>query len=321
MTAGLGLSAYLDVPSYQRAPHNQEIASLLGLNTTLGGSVPQPAGTTALLVVASAGWSIGPAWILDGAVSEVVQITGSVDGTHVTLAAPGTLFAHTAGVSISQAGTAGSLAEVILRASAWVENYCQHGGPAGAYGGDRSLFAVARTERWAMPSMRAHIDRDSTIVVMPGHFPVQSVSSLTVELGLGQSLALDVSSMEQQTAGRLVEVPYLLLGGPTVGQQLMLETKGLSRSQRQWAVVTYTGGVASGASGALASELVPWDIGQAMVWVVSELLAQRRNPTGASEYVLGKLRVVQRQRGDLVGDSLLLLRAHDILQPYRAEVW
>lgn len=313
MTVGLGLSAYLDVLGYQRAPHNQEIASLLGLNTTLGGSSAQLVGTTSLLVVAAAGWAVGPAWILDGPVSEVVQITGSVDGTHVTLAAPGTLFAHNAGVSISQAGTAGSLAEVILRASAWVENYCQHGGPAGGYGGDRSLFAMTRTERWAMPSMRAHIDRDSTIVVMPGHFPVQSVSSLSIELGQGQTLGLDVSSVEQQTSGRLIEVPYLLLGGPTVGQQLMLQAHGLSRSQRQWAVVTYVGGITSGS--------VPWDVQQAMVWIVSELLSQRRNPTGAGEYKLGKLDVVQRQRGDLVGDSLLMLRAHDILQPYRAEVW
>jgi hypothetical protein len=325
MTAGLGLSAYLDVPQYQRAPHNQEIASLLGLNTTLGATASsQPAGTTALEVVAASGWAVGPAWILDGPVSEVVQVTGSVDGTHVTLAAPGTLFAHNAGVSLSQAGTAGSLAEVILRASAWIEDYCQQGGPAGAYGGDRSLYALARTERWAMPTGRAHSDRDNTIVVMPGHFPVHSVSALSIELGQGQTLALDVSSVEQQTGGRFVEVPYLLLGGPTVGQQLMLETRGLSRAQRQWAVITYTGGIAASdaggaASGALAD--VPWSLQQAMVWVVSDLLAQRANPTGAAEVNAGKLHRVHRQRGDMVGDSILLLRAHDILQPYRAEVW
>lgn len=59
----------------------------------------------------------------------------------------------------------------------------------------------------------------------------------------------------------------------------------------------------------------------AAVWVVADLLSQRLNPTGAAEYQLGKRRVTQRQRGDLVGDSILLLRAHDALQPYRAEVW
>lgn len=314
MTAGLGLSAYLDVPAYQRAPHNQEIASLLGLNTTLGDSVSQPVGTTSLLVAASTGWAAGPAWLLDGPYSEVVTVTGSADGTHVTLAAPGTQFAHAPGVSLSQAGASGSLAEVILRASSWIENYCRQG----ASGGDRSLFALPRTERWAMPSMRAHIDRDNTIVVMPGHFPVQSLASISIELGQGQTLSLDATQLELQVAGRLIEIPYLLLGGPTVGQQLMLETKGLSRSQRQWAVVTYTGGI-SYVSGGQAT--IPYDVQQAAVWIVSELLSQRANPTGAAEVDLGKSKVTQRQRGDVVGDSILMLRAHDLLDYYRAESW
>jgi hypothetical protein len=70
-----------------------------------------------------------------------------------------------------------------------------------------------------MPSVRAHIDCDNVIVVMPGHFPLQSVSRLSIEFGRGQTLSLDVSQVEQQVTGRLVEVRYLLLGGPTVGQQ------------------------------------------------------------------------------------------------------
>jgi hypothetical protein len=164
-----------------------------------------------------------------------------------------------------------------------------------------------------MPTTRAYISRDNVITVRPGHFPVQSITALTIEFGQGQSLALDVSAPELMTVGRIVEVPYLLLGGPTVGQQLMLETKGLSRSQREWAVLTYTGGVAIGS--------VPWDIQQAMVWVVADMLSQRLNPTGAAEVALGKRKIVQRQRGDVVGDSILLLRAHDALQPYKEEVF
>jgi hypothetical protein len=305
--ATLGLSAYIDVPYFQRAPHNQEIASLLGLNTTLQGS--NPAASTTLQVASSTGFAAALAWILDGPYSEIVSVTGSGDGTHLTIAAPGLQLAHNAGVSISQAGTSGSLAEIILRASSWCENYCQQG----TAGGDRSLFAVSRIERWGMPTSRAYIDRDNTIVVRPGHFPVQSITALTIEFGQSQSLALDVSAPELMTVGRVAEVPYLLLGGPTVGQQLMLETKGLSRSQREWAVLTCTGGVTIGS--------VPWDIQQATVWVVADMLSQRLNPTGAAEVSLGKRKVVQRQRGDLVGDSILLLRAHDALQPYKEEVF
>lgn len=304
MTAGLGLSAYIDVPTYLRAPANQETASLLGMNTTSAGI--QPAGTAAFVVASSAGWAAGPAWILDGPTSEVVQVTGSVDGTHITLAAPGTAFAHNAGVSISQAGVKGSLAEVILRASVWIENYCQQG----TAGGDRSLFALARTERWGMPTTRAWIDRDNVVSIRLGHFPIQSVSSLSIELGQGYSLALDVSQAEIPTMGRLIEVPYLSLITPQVAQ---LALRGLSRSRRQWAVIAYTGGITPGS--------VPYDVHQAAIWVTSDMLSQRANPAGAAEVQLGKRTTIFRQRGDTVGDSILLLRAHDALQPYKSERW
>lgn len=307
MTTGLGLSAYIDVPTYLRAPANQETASLLGMNTTSTGS--QAAGVTNFAVTSSTSWVAGPAWILDGPTSEVVTITGSADGTHVTLAAPGCAFAHTAGASISQGGSRGSLAEIILRASAWIENYCQQG----TAGGDRSLFALSRTERWGMPSTRAWVDRDFVVSVRPGHFPVQSLASLSIELGQGSSLAIDVSQLELATVGRLIEIPYLLQTTPTVGQQLLLETRGLSRARRQWAVLTYTGGITVGQ--------VPYDIQQAAIWVTSDMLSQRANPTGAAEVALGKRTHVFRQRGDTVGDSILLLRAHDALQPYKAELW
>jgi hypothetical protein len=51
------------------------------------------------------------------------------------------------------------------------------------------------------------------------------------------------------------------------------------------------------------------------------MLAQRLNPAGAAEVQLGKSTRIFRQRGDAVGDSILLLRAHDALQPYKNEVW
>jgi len=59
-------SAYLDVPGFLRAATNQETASLLGLNTTLGGATTLAAGAVSLPVAASAGWSAGPIWLLDG---------------------------------------------------------------------------------------------------------------------------------------------------------------------------------------------------------------------------------------------------------------
>jgi hypothetical protein len=299
----LGLSAYVDVPAYLRSAANQETASLLGLNTTTAGAT-QAAGTTNLQVASSTGWAASSLWILDGPSSELVQVTGSVDGTHLTLATPGTTFAHAAGTSASQAGSAGALAELIVRASAWMESYCQQG-----VSGDRSLYALARTERWTMPSTRAHLDRDQVLVVRPGHFPVQSVSALSIELGQGQSLAFDVTQVELPSAGRLVELPYLLQASPNVGQQLLLESRGLSRTHRQWAVISYVGGLTAGT--------VPYDVQQACVWVVSDFLGYRQNPAGAAEVRLGKKEVVTRLRGDLSGDSILLLQAKAALEIYK----
>jgi hypothetical protein len=297
-----GFASYLDVPAYLRSAANLETASLLGLNTQTTGAT-QPAGTTSLAVAASTGWAAGPLWLLDGPTSEVAQVTGSADGTHLTLAAPGTLYAHAAGVSVSQAGAGGALAELIARASSWIEGYCRQGVP-----GDRGLYAASRTERWSMPSTRAHLDRDQVLVVRPGHFPVQSVSALSIELGQGQALAFDVTQVEMPATARTVELPYLLNAALSPGQQV-LGTHGLSRARRQWAVITYTGGLTPGT--------VPYDVQQACAWLVSDLLAQRQNPAGAAELRLGKKALVARLRGDQSGDSILRLQAKAALEIYK----
>lgn len=299
MAANSGYSAYLDVPSYLRAATNQETASLLGLNTTLAGAGTLAAGAVSLPVVSSSGWAAGPLWLLDGPWSEVAQVTGSADSTHLTLAAPGTLWPHAPGVSVSQAGADGSLAEAVLRASAWMEGYCQQGTAAG-----RSLYALSRTELWGMPGARAWIDRDTIAIVRPGHFPVQSVSALTLDQGEYGSLTLDAAQARLTGDGRLIEIPLLTGVDPLLA---------LSRSQRAWISVTYTGGVTPGA--------LPYDLAQACVWITSELLAQRRNPTGAARIRQGKFELQARPWGDRSGDSTLLLQAKAALAPYRAQAF
>jgi hypothetical protein len=299
MAASIGYSAYLDVPGYLRAATNQETASLLGLTTALAGAGTLAAGAVSLPVIASSGWAAGPVWLLDGPYSEVTQVTGSADSTHLTLAAPGTLWPHAPGVSVSQAGTGGSLAEAILRASAWMEGYCQQGTAA-----DRSLYALCRTELWGMPGARAWIDRDTIAVVRPGHFPVQSVSALTLDQGECGSLALDVTQARLSGEGRLIEAPVVTGVDPLLA---------LSRSQRAWISVTYIGGVTPGA--------LPYDLAQACIWITSELLAQRRNPSGAARIRQGKFELQARPWGDRSGDSTLLLQAKAALQPYRAQAF
>jgi hypothetical protein len=189
----------------------------------------------------------------------VVQVTGAPDATHLTLAAPGTVNAHAPGVSSSQAGAGGSLAETILRASAWIENYCQQGTSA-----DHSLFALSRTEKWGLPGRRALLDVDGALVMRPGHFPVLSVAPLAAQLPSGATQNLDVSLSQITGEGRLIEAPLVFTGAAPFAA---IPT-ALTRAGRQWVSVTYTGALAAGA--------VPYDVQQACIWMVSELLSARR---------------------------------------------
>ena len=297
------VSAYLDIGDYLRAATNQETASLLGLNTTLTAGIA--AGALSLPVASSVGWAAGRIWLLDGPWTEVGQVTGAPDGATLTLAAPGVSLAHAAGVSLSQAGPVGALAETILRASAWIENYCRQGTP-----GDRSLYALPRVERWRTPGPRAWLEPDGTLVLRPGRFPIQTVTALSVETSPGAALALDVAQIELAGDGRLVEVPAATLGALPGGA--INPPPGLSRGGRGWLSLSYTGGPATlGAP--------PYDLRQACIWVVSDLLGQRRNPTGAASVRMGSFELQSRPRSDPSGDSLLLIQAKAALQAYRVE--
>jgi hypothetical protein len=297
-------SAYLDIGDYLRAATNQETASLLGLNTTLTAGIA--AGALSLPVASSSGWAAGRVWLLDGPWAEVAQVTGAPDGATLTLVAPGALLAHAAGVSVSQVGPMGALAETILRASAWIENYCRQGAS-----GDRSLFAAARVERWRTPGPRAWLEPDGTLVVRVGHFPIQTVTALSVETAPGAALALDVTQIELASEGRLVEAPPSALGAAQAGAINL--APGLTRGGRGWLSLSYTGGPATAGA-------TPYDLRQACIWVVSDLLGQRRNPTGAASVRMGGFELQARPRTDPSGDSLLLIQAKAALQAYRVEL-
>ncbi len=292
MTASV-YSAYLTIGDYLRAATNQETASLLGLNTSLSGNVT--AGATTLPVVSSVGWAAGPVWLLDGPWAEMAQVVSAPDGATLTLAAPGLAQTHGAGAALSPAGASGALAETILRASAWIENYCRQGTP-----GDRSLYALPRVERWGLPGPRAWLEPDGALVLRPGSFPIQAVTALSVEPSPGAALALDVTQIEAPSGGRLIEVPAPALAG-------------MMRGGRGWLSLSYTGGPAAPGS-------PPYDLRQACIWVVSDLLAQRRNPSGAAAVKLGAFELQARPRTDPTGDSILLLQAKAALQAYRVEL-
>jgi hypothetical protein len=64
-----------------------------------------------------------------------------------------------------------------------------------------------------VPGLRAWLDGDSVLVVRPGHFPVQSVASLSTTLTDGALVYLDVTQSQLVASGRLIEVLVLIAGG------------------------------------------------------------------------------------------------------------
>lgn len=289
---------------------NVETASLIGGNTTL--SLACLAGATSLTPVAVTDFpATGSfnAYILDGPNSEIVSAT--VFGATLSVPA-GTQAAHAAGVNVASAGVGGNLADLLIRASAMAENLCNQG-PDGD-GLARSLFATARTETLAGPSMyRAVFDRDNVLLIKPYHFPVRSVASISVQFGADTPVAVSTTYLVLPDGARVIHVP--------APQQIAVNGAPVfytpyPRGKPFYVTLSYTGGPCNGTT--LSS--VPYDIKEAVTFIALDRMAFRSNNLG----------VVMSRRGDVMfqhaahtrgaggvgGDSLFLMQAKEKLLPY-----
>lgn len=309
------LACYDDVPSFlNNASMQLETQTLVGLNTTIATATQ---GQSSLTVASTATQpstqvALFTAYILDGAQSEVIQVTAQSGSGNTTFALASPLLAtHAAGVSISTAGSLGCLADVILNASRQVDMICMQGPDASA---DLSLFATSRTETYYCPSMRAVIDRDYTLIVKPYHFPVRSYSSLTVQQS--GSTPFTVSTALQPVplpyGMRRIDIPFLQPVGNTIPSQYI--TRPFNRAVGAYVTLTYIGGPI-GASD-LAS--VPYDIRDATRLLVADSLAWRSNNVGAATIRIGDVNITSELRGGTAeGHSRLRAQAMDRLKMYR----
>lgn len=172
---------------------------------------------------------------------------------------------------------------------------------------------MSRTERYRLPGPHAVIDPSGMLTLAPLHFPVQSIASLTLDWGNGQTWALDATQIELPENARCVNLPAPLPVTGTTGMLGMLprgwSTVAMQRAGPLWVLATYTGGLTAG--------VLPADFVQAVCWVACHLLGYRENPTGAAERRLGKKALVSRLRGDTTDASTLLTDAKAILRAYR----
>lgn len=302
-------SVYTDVEDVlSNATMQVETASIVGGRTTLATSCL--AGATSLAAVSGTTFSgTFTLWILDGPNSE--SIPGCTVSTNtITVPAPGTAYAHAAGVSLSSAGVAGCLASIIRAASADVDTFCQQG-PDG--GSDRTLWQKSRTETLRGPSsQRLALDRDGTLLLHPYRFPIASVASVTLQVGAQTASTIDLTYLILADNEQLVRIPSAqVVGTPPPSANWTLYQ--FPRNVGMYAVLTYIGGPIVGTT----LDGVPSDIREATFYFVMDRLGFRQNPSGAASVTRGDFTLEARLRGDTSGKSILRMNAEDKLMPYQ----
>ena len=284
---------YTDPFQYRRAPTGLESDSLVGNLTRLSGSValgatalPVSPATTIYLAVDD------QITIFDGANSEVVTVTATTNTGSTSIPVSATLATHAAKTVICSNGTQGSLADMIVDAGGWLENICQ-----------QPRWQATFTEQLKQPSMRAAVDVNGAVVLRPRRFPVTSLSSISYQTDPTNVVPLSTAyaTLEPQ----LVTLPILAAVGGTQGN-MALVTRPMSRNTPVWYNLTYVAGYAPGT--------IPGHVIEAGMCLVSALIADRQNPTGAAEVQMGKRHLVAYLRGDTSGKVGLVKRAEMLLR-------
>jgi hypothetical protein len=306
-------SVYTDVPDLlaNLSIPAVEVASLVGLNTTL--SVGVSLGATALSVGSVSGAPTSgtfTAYILDASGASE-RVSASVSGSALSVPA-GTLAAHSAGVSVSSAGVGGCLADVIQRASAKLEAICKQG----PEGGSKSLWQASRTETLSGPNQyRAAIDHNQVFTIKPYRFPIISVSGVSLQIGAQASSALDTSFLVIPDGARTLSLPAPNL--LTSSAQTVL-TQRWPRNVPFWITLTYVGGPCAGPT----LDTVPSDIREALYLLVLDYLGFRVNQYGMTMVRRGDVSYTHaaHTRGDAGAEGLFTSQAKSLLEPYRADL-
>jgi len=295
------MNTYISAHDYNRAVTGQEKASLYGTLMRISGT-GVTAGQTALPVTPSLLVPVNQydlITIFDGSNTEevVVQSTANAGTTSVTVSA--FAFNHAAGTSCCSDGASGSLAQAIEIASGHLESITQ-----------QSLLQQSYSETYNLRTMEANITNDWTLSIRPRHFPVSSVTALSLETSVATVLTVDPTQAIIETRKRLVNVPVISQVG--TGPTSLILRPPLDRTSAGFVNMTYTAG--------FAYSSLPWDIKQACILLTSTVLSDRWNPTGAADYQSGKVHTTVFLRGDLSGEIALYKRAEALLAPYTRQL-
>lgn len=292
------MNTYLSWFDWQRTTTGLEWSSLVGNTGRLTNSLLS-AGLTTLPVTALTvqinQWDI--VTIFDGSSSEIVTATAAslVGATSITVSA--TTYAHAIGTPFCTDGILGSLADQIVKASQQLETICR-----------QSLFLNTYTnEMLALPTMRAAIDNQFALHFRPRHWPVQTLTALSITTVPGNTIQYDPTQVIIDSDKQICSMPNMQpLPLPGSGQSPYPIWNVPDRYRQAQVTITYTAGFS----------VMPFDVTEAAVLLVSDILAKRLNPVGAADITSGDRRIATVLRGDFSGESLLRKRARDILYNY-----
>ena len=303
------MNVYLDQFDFIRGTHGLEFQSLIGNSARFTSS--QSVGANALTVPATGLKRItvqlnyfDRITIFDGSSTEVVQVGSAgaaVGATSIPLLAP-TQFLHGIGVGWCSDGIAGSLADQIVDASAWMETQCNQ----------PLLQTTWSNEQMLMPTMRASIDNQGAVHFRPRHWPIQSISGYSIATTPVVSTSYDPTQVWVDSDKQVcIDANPTPLGTQGQTQSTYPIQPRLNREQKAQLTLSYVSGYAYSA--------LPGDLKEAAVLVVSDLVAKRHNPVGAPEIKDGTTDISAVLRGDLSGESLLVKRAMKTLIKYSTQ--
>lgn len=292
------MNTYLSWFDWQRTTTGLEWGSLVGNTGRISSAVS--IGATSLPVAPAVAVQVNQfdvITIFDGANSETVMATATAHGLDTSITVSATTYAHAAGTPYCTDGILGSLADQIIKASQQLETICK-----------QSLFLSTYTnEMLALPTMRAAIDNQFALHFRPRHWPVQTLTSLSITTVPNNTIQYDPTQVIIDSDKQICSMPNmqpLPLSGS--GQSPYPIWNVPSRYRQAQVTITYTAGFS----------VMPSDVIEAAVLLTSDILAKRLNPVGAPDLASGDRHISAVLRGDNSGESLLRKRAQHILDNY-----